>query len=120
MTMEAVRGGEFYTFSEDIPYGLYAPKQNTILPFTRNVVGSMDYTPVAYTHRQSKRYTTFAHETALPIIFESGIQHLADTPDAFLKMPEVYKDYFWKLPTSWDETKFLAGAYRRRIYYCAS
>lgn len=110
MTMEAVRGGEFYTFSEDIPYGLYAPKQNTILPFTRNVVGSMDYTPVAYTHRQSKRYTTFAHETALPIIFESGIQHLADTPDAFLKMPEVYKDYFWKLPTSWDETKFLAGA----------
>lgn len=109
MTMEAVRGGEFYTFSEDIPYGLYAPKQNTILPFTRNVVGSMDYTPVAYTHRQSKRYTTFAHETALPIIFESGIQHLADTPDAFLKLPEVYKDYFWHLPTAWDETKFLAG-----------
>lgn len=109
MTMEAVRGGEFYTFSEDLPYGLYAPRQNTILPFTRNVVGSMDYTPVAYTHQSSKRYTTFAHETALPVIFESGVQHMADEPDAFLDLPEAYRDYYWSLPTAWDETKFISG-----------
>lgn len=109
MTMEAVRGGEFYTFSEDLPYGLYAPRQNTILPFTRNVVGSMDYTPVAYTPQQSKRYTTFAHETALPVIFESGVHHMADEPDAFLGLPEAYRDYYWSLPTAWDETVFLGG-----------
>ncbi len=41
MTMEGVRGAESYTF--DPTYSDNAPLQNTILPFTRNVIGPMDY-----------------------------------------------------------------------------
>lgn len=39
LTMEAVRGAEDYHF------GYLTPRGNVMLPFTRNVVGSMDYIP---------------------------------------------------------------------------
>lgn len=45
MTMEAVRGEECYSFDRSPPR---LPVHNVILPFTRNVVGPMDYTPVMF------------------------------------------------------------------------
>lgn len=47
MTYEGVRGAEWYNNTPD--FTMPAPEHNTILPFTRNVVGSMDYTPVTFT-----------------------------------------------------------------------
>src|SRR5690554_7992095 len=41
MTMEAVRGAEWYNNGPEFTYA--APEHNTVMPFTRNVVGSMDY-----------------------------------------------------------------------------
>ena len=110
MSMEAVQGAEFYTFSPDSDYGLQAPRQNTILPFTRNVIGSMDFTPVSYSHQSAQRHSTNAHETALAVIFESGIQHLADSVETFRSLPEDYREYFTGLPNTWEDTRFLAGA----------
>lgn len=63
MSMEAVRGAEVYSCCEE--YGPNAVWHNTILPFTRNVVGSMDYTPVTFTNQKIPHQTTFAHELAL-------------------------------------------------------
>lgn len=63
MTNEGVRGAEYYTFK-----GARCPdsRHNCTLPFTRNVVGSMDYTPVTFTIRdENPRTTTYAHELAL-------------------------------------------------------
>ena len=54
-----------------------------MLPFTRNAVGSMDYTPVTFS--APGRRTTAAHELALSVVFESGLQHLADRPDVLLR-----------------------------------
>jgi hypothetical protein len=78
-------------------------------PFTRNVVGSMDYTPCAFTDSQHPHITTHAHELALTALFESGVQHLADRPESFLAQPQPVKDYLSSLPAAWDETLLLAG-----------
>ena len=107
MTMEAVRGAEIYTF--DAGYAAAAPRQNTVLPFTRNVVGSMDYTPVILGDTV-RRVTTNGHELGLAVIFESGLQHFADTPEAYLGQPEPVVDLLRSVPTVWDETRFIDGA----------
>lgn len=109
MTMEAVRGGEFYSFSGEQSYGGQAPWQNALHPFLRNVIGSMDYTPVAFAEQPVKRFTSNAHEAALAVVFESGVQHIADSADSMLSLPEGYLDYFKKLPAVWHETRLLAG-----------
>ena len=72
MSMEAVRGAEIYSCCED--YGPSAVWQNTILPFTRNVIGSMDFTPVTFTDQKIPHQTTYAHELALSVLFESGVE----------------------------------------------
>ena len=103
MTLEGVRGAEYYTFSTSP-----SPEHNCTLPFTRNVVGSMDYTPVTFTIRnENPRTTTYAHELALAVIFESGWLVLADRPKAYLDSPA--KEFLKKLESTWDETRFIDG-----------
>ena len=96
MTMEGVRGAE-----NNAP-----AVGNTIQPFTRNVVGSMDYTPVAFD--AGRQEASIAHEVALPIVFESGWTHLADRPEAYDARP-VALAFLDQVPTVWDETKLVAG-----------
>lgn len=105
MTLEAVRGAEYYTFKGDHSP---SPVHNCTLPFTRNVVGPMDYTPVTFTIRsENPRKTTYAHELALPVIFESGWTCMADRPASYLNSPA--KDFLKRIETTWDETKFIDG-----------
>jgi hypothetical protein len=115
MTMEAVRGAEFYSFPSEPDYGEIAPRQNTIHPFLRNVVGSMDYTPVLFSQFEVRRRTTNAHEAALAVIFESGLLHMADNPAGYRALPSDYKAYLREVPTVWDETRLLAGAPGRHV-----
>jgi hypothetical protein len=96
MSMEGVRGAE-----NDPP-----AVGNTIQPFTRNVVGSMDYTPVALD--VGRQEASIAHEVALPIIFESGWTHLADSPEAYQRRPNALA-FLDQIPTTWDETKLIGG-----------
>jgi alpha-glucosidase len=104
MTLEGVRGAEYYTFKVKGP----SPEHNCTLPFTRNVVGPMDYTPVTFTIRpENPRKTTYAHELALGVIFESGWMVMADRPDAYLNSPA--KEILQKFETTWDETRFIDG-----------
>lgn len=109
ISMEAVRGAEFYTFSGEQNYGPRAPRQNAIHPFIRNVIGSMDYTPTHFSQFAVPRITTHAHEAALAVIFESGIQHLSDNVAAYRGLPAEWKRFLSELPTAWDDTKLLAG-----------
>lgn len=106
MTLEAILGAEFYTFSDQNKPP--TPKHNCTIPFTRNVVGPMDYTPVTFTSREEHpRETTYAHELALPIIFESGWVCMADRPEAYLNSPA--KEMLKRIEATWDETKLIAG-----------
>ncbi len=107
MTTEAVRGAEWYRLSDD--YGPRAPVNNTILPFTRNVVGSMDYTPVVLSDLGRARITTNAHELALAVVFESGLLHFCDSPDGYLGQTEPVRRFLQVVPAVWDETRLLSG-----------
>jgi len=107
ISMEAVRGSENYLADPAFPS--HAPWHNTILAFTRNVVGSMDYTPVAFSDARYPHFTTYGHELALPVIFESGWLHFADKPAVYSALPDVAQDYLRRIPVVWDETRLLAG-----------
>lgn len=107
VSMEAVYGAEMYNNAGRMTE--HGADHNAMLPFTRNVVGSMDYTPVAFTDSQHKHTTKHVHELALPIIFESAITHMADRPASFMGLPQNVKDYLSAVPTVWDETRFIEG-----------
>jgi alpha-glucosidase len=97
LTFEAIRGAEQFRTRA---------ATNTMFPFTRNVVGGMDYTPVTWA--VTDRDTTDAHEVALALVYESGWQHLADKPETYEAHPEALRTLS-QLPTVWDETRLLAG-----------
>ena len=107
MSTEGVYGAEWYnnvpTFTEK------AACHNATLPFTRNVVGPMDYTPCTFSDSQHPHITTHAHELALTVLFESALQHLADRPESYLAQPAEVRQFFGELPTVWDETRFVSG-----------
>lgn len=107
LTLESVRGGEAYIF--DSKYPTQGPVHQTILPFTRNVVGPMDYTPVGLSDLKYPHLTTFAYELALAVVFESGITHFADNFKAYEALPEFALDYLKNFPAAWDETRFIDG-----------
>jgi len=107
MTQEGVRGAEWYNNGPE--FTNIAPEHNTILPFTRNVVGPMDYTPVTFTNSQFPHITSYGHELALSVVFESGLQHMADRPEGYYELPDAVKFFLRELPNAWDDTKLLTG-----------
>ena len=107
ITTEAVYGAEWYNNTHR--FTNRAATHNATLPFTRNVVGSMDYTPCAFSDSQHPHITTHAHEVALTILFESGVQHLADRPESYYAQPTEVQSFLSNLPTVWNETKLLSG-----------
>lgn len=107
VSTEAVRGEECYIFDSRFPE--MAPYNMAILPFTRNAIGPVDYTPGGYSDNTYPHLTTYGFELALPVILESGIMHHADTPGRTLGLPPYAVDFLKKIPVVWEETKFLAG-----------
>jgi hypothetical protein len=107
MSMEAVYGAEMYNNGPIMT--TRAPSHNATLPFTRNVVGPMDYTPGTFTDSQFPHITTNAHELALPVLFESGLQHMADRPSGFYSLPAKVREVLSQMPSTWDDTVLLDG-----------
>jgi hypothetical protein len=108
LTMEAVRGFEFVTFDQ-INADLEA-QHACVLPFTRNVFDPMDFTPMCFSEVPNiKRKTTNGFELALSVIFWSGIQHFAETPEGMAKVPDYVKEFLRGIPSQWDEIRFVDG-----------
>ncbi|MDD6210136.1 MAG: glycoside hydrolase family 97 catalytic domain-containing protein [Bacteroidales bacterium] len=107
MTMEAIIGEENYAFQSAYP--AIAPVLNTIIPFGRNAVGPIDYTPTTFTNHKFPRLTTVAHELALSILFQSGIVHIADHVKGIEAAPDYVKKFLSEIPAAWDETKYVTG-----------
>jgi hypothetical protein len=107
MSMESVRGAEGY--GADPAFAVNAPAHNTILVFTRNVVGPMDYTPVTFSNKKVAHRTTYAHELALSVVFESGIQHFPDRVESYRGLPAEAQAFLRFVPAAWDETRLLEG-----------
>jgi len=107
MTVEAVYGAEWYNNRPILTER--AARHNATLPFTRNVVGPMDYTPGTFSDSQHPHITSHGHELALTVLFESALQHMPDRPESYLSLPEPVREFLSGLPTAWDETKLLNG-----------
>ena len=103
MSYEAVRGAEYYVFYDEP----LTPEHNTIVPFSRNVIGSADYTPVTFSAKG--RRTTEAHELALAVVLESGLLHFADDIAEYAARP-IAQMAIERIPVHWDETRFVAGS----------
>jgi len=101
LTQEAVMGAESY--KGDVPA---TPEHNATLPFTRNAIGPMDYTPVTFS--AVGRRTSLGHELALSVVFASGLQHFADSPDAYAAQP-LAERWLRDVPVAWDDTRLLDG-----------
>lgn len=89
------------------------PENTIYLPFIRNAVGAMDFTPGSMNSAQpeSNRCTdpnpmgmgTRACQMAMYVVFESGIQMLSDTPTRYYAEEECTK-FISSVPVTWDET----------------
>jgi len=109
MTTEAVRGFENVSFQQ-----AEADREAEIcatVPFARNLFDPMDYTPVNLyqINNKIKRKTTSAFELALSVVFLSGIQHYAESPDGMVHVPENVQQFLRDVPSKWDEVKFIDG-----------
>lgn len=112
LTQEGVFGAEQNKWTARI-----TARHNVTLPYTRMLAGPMDYTPGGYRNGTPETFritatapevqTTRAAELAKYVVFESPLQSVADSPDAYRGQPGL--DFLAAVPTSWDETRFLAG-----------
>lgn len=108
LTTEAIKGEEFITFGQ--PDADKQPTHCATIPFTRNVFDPMDFTPMVLDAIPGiTRKTTPAFELALPVLFLSGIQHIAEIPEGMAKMPSYVVDYLKDIPTNWEDSKFIEG-----------
>lgn len=108
MSAEAIKGFEYITFGQ--PAANEEPAHAAMLPFTRNAFDPMDFTPMClYKIPKINRQTTSAFELALSVLFLSGSQHFVEIPAGMAHMPGYVKEFLQKLPTGWDEVKFIDG-----------
>jgi len=108
MTAEAVRGLEFTTFEQKDEDAV--PAHAAMLPFTRNLFDPMDFTPMVFGDiPKIRRVTRNGFELAESVLFVSGIQHFAETPEGMATVPAAVKTFLRELPRSWDAVKYVDG-----------
>jgi alpha-glucosidase len=110
ISYEGVRGLE--------QMGGCTPDNSTYLPFMRNAVGPMDFTPGAMINMQPNAFRadrpnagaigTRVNQLALYVVFESGVQMLCDNPTLYYRNPDC-TEFITSVPTTWDETKALVA-----------
>ncbi len=88
----------------------------TMYPFTRNVVGSMDFGGSALNkfygadnQHGSRRVTTDVYALATAVLFQSAVQHFALAPNNLTDAPAWAIDFMKTVPTEWDELRFIDG-----------
>ena len=113
VAIEGVLGLEYNKFSNKC-----TPNHNLTIPFVRNIVGPMDYTPGAMRYMEPENFekswdnphamTTRAHQMAMYVVYHSGAQMLADSP-TFYEQDEVALNFLSAVPVTWDESLPLLG-----------
>ncbi len=105
---ESARGTEFQAF------GGSNPNHTTILPFTRQIGGPMDYTPGIFEMDISKLNpennshvnTTLANQLGLYVVMYSPLQMAADLPKHYLKFYDAFQ-FIKDVEIDWDSTVYL-------------
>jgi hypothetical protein len=108
MTMEAIKGFEFTSFEQRDQDAM--PSHAAMLPFARNLFDPMDFTPVVFGDIPNiKRASSNGFELATSVLYLSGIQHFADTPEGMATAPDYVKKFMQELPRSWDDSRLVDG-----------
>jgi alpha-glucosidase len=112
LTREGVMGLEHLKWSSRV-----TPRHNVTLPFTRMLLGPMDYTPGGFRSVSSEAFKprmkaplvlgTRAHHLAMYVVYESPLQMLVDYPAAYRGQPGA--EFLKLVPASWEETRVLDG-----------
>jgi alpha-glucosidase len=98
-------------------HGNCIPDNSIYLPFMRNILGPMSFTPGSMLNVQPEQYKgglgttpvfigTRVYHIALYVLFESGLQMIADSPTQFDQNPDC-SDFIFSTPVIWDETRAL-------------
>lgn len=105
---ESARGTEYQAF------GGNKPNHVTVLPFTRQIGGPMDYTPGIF-EMEVKEYnpnntshvnSTIANQLALYVTMYSPLQMAADLPETYDKHLDAFQ-FIKDVAIDWDESKYL-------------
>jgi alpha-glucosidase len=112
VTQEGVMGAEYNKWSARV-----TATHNLTLPFTRMLLGPMDYTPGGFRNATRQEFkiqntgpevmTTRAQQLAMYIVYDSPFACVSDSPDAY--RGQAGAEFLKVVPTSWDETRVLAG-----------
>ncbi len=111
---EAVLASEMLVFNQNVrnDEAFYA----TLHPFIRNSVASMEFGGVIlnkYLNKGNsngqKRLTSDIFQLATGILFQNPVQFFALTPNNLYEAPSFIIDFMQKIPTLWDDTKYIAG-----------
>ncbi|KAA0129592.1 glycoside hydrolase family 97 protein [Chryseobacterium sp. SN22] len=110
VSAESARGTEHEAFLGN------NPDHQTILPFTRWMGGSMDYTPGIFQTRLDyyfpgdKRFvkTTLAKQLALYVVMYMPVQMAADLPENYRKHMDAFQ-FIKDVAADWDDTKILSA-----------
>jgi alpha-glucosidase len=112
LTREGVMGLEYLKWSDRA-----TPRHNVTIPFTRMLLGPMDYTPGGFRNVTKDAFVprndlpfamgTRAHQLAMYVVYDSPLQMLSDTPSAYRGEPG--SEFLKVVPATWDETKVLDG-----------
>ncbi|MFZ4841003.1 glycoside hydrolase family 97 catalytic domain-containing protein [Mycetocola saprophilus] len=100
ITSEAVLGNEQYKYGRPP-----TAKDSATYPFTRNVIGGMDMTPITFSI--GSLLTTHAHQLALGVVTASAMAHYADSNAAYETW--VGRHLLRAIPSVWDQTKLIEG-----------
>jgi alpha-glucosidase len=112
ITQEGVLGAEWNKMDKRI-----TPQHNLMLPYTRMLVGPMDYTPGGFRNATPQGFevravmpqtqTTRGQALAMYVVYDSPLQMVSDDPSNYRGEPGF--DFIKRVPTAWDETRFIAG-----------
>jgi len=118
ITQEGVLGAEWNKMDKRV-----TPQHNLMLPYTRMLAGPIDYTPGGFRNGTPASFSVravlpFTQSTrgqalAMYVVYDSPLQMVSDDPDAYRDADGF--DFIQRVPTAWDETRFLAGEPGRDI-----
>src|SRR5262249_38011082 len=93
------------------------PEHHVTLPFTRMLVGPIDYTPGSFHNVTRDNFTprmespmtmgTRAHQLAMYAVYEAAFQMVSDWPQSYQGQPAF--QFLREVPAAWDETRVLNG-----------
>lgn len=118
VTQEGVLGAEWNKMNKKI-----TPEHNLMLPYTRMLAGPIDYTPGGFHNATPASFavrelmpmtqTTRGQALAMYVVYDSPLQMVSDDPDSYRDAAGF--EFIRRVPTAWDETRFLSGTPGRDI-----